>query len=100
MKKIVLFLLPVFLLFSFRKTNEPEAWIRVNQLGYTPGGVKVAVWCSKGAAPVDRFQLVDAASNQTIYEGKASKALGAYGPFSQTARLSFTGFQKPGRYKL
>ena len=24
-----------------------KAGLRINQLGYTPNGVKVAVWCSK-----------------------------------------------------
>ncbi len=40
----------VFILLSFTSINKkdsPSAWIRINQLGYTPGGVKVAVWCSK-----------------------------------------------------
>ena len=39
------------LLLSFTGVNEKSgssAWIRINQLGYTPAGVKVAVWCSKG----------------------------------------------------
>ena len=36
------------ILFAFT-TKQPEtnSWIRINQLGYQPGGVKVAVWCSK-----------------------------------------------------
>ncbi|HEU4901687.1 MAG TPA: glycoside hydrolase family 9 protein, partial [Flavisolibacter sp.] len=100
MNRGLLFFLPVIFFLSFRKTDDPDAWIRINQLGYKPGGIKVAVWCAKGAAPVERFQLLDAATGKVVYEGKASKAFGAYGPFSQTARLSFTAFQKPGNYRL
>lgn len=100
LKKVFLFFLPAILFLSFRKSDDPQAWIRINQLGYQPGGIKVAVWCSKRATPVERFQLLDSATGKVVYEGRASKAFGAYGPFTQTARLSFTGFQKPGKYRL
>jgi hypothetical protein len=75
-----------------------DTWIRINQLGYTPNGVKVAVWCSKSDAAIDSFQLVDAKTNKPVYTAKAGKAFGAYGPFSQTYRLNFSGFSKSGRY--
>jgi hypothetical protein len=100
MKRILLFILPVVLLFAFAKKEETQSWIRINQLGYTPGGWKVAVWCSKEAKAVDRFQLVDAATNKIVFEARTSKAFGAYGPFAQTCRLNFTDFKTPGRYKL
>ncbi len=35
------------------------AWIRINQLGYTPFGIKVAVWCSKENGKLVDFELVD-----------------------------------------
>ena len=60
----------------------------------------MAVWCAKGAATVDRFQLVDDATGKTVYEGKASRSFGAYGPFVQTCRLAFTAYKKPGNYRL
>ena len=66
------------LLLSFSGMNKEKAdtaWIRINQLGYTPAGVKVAVWCSKDQLAIDRWQLVDARSNKIVLSGKAGKAL-------------------------
>ena len=52
----------IILLFGFSGKREiASSWIRINQLGYQPGGVKVAVWCSKDQLAVSSWQLVDAA---------------------------------------
>src|SRR5882762_5538167 len=78
----------------------PSSWIRINQLGYLPGGTKVAVWCSKGATEINSFQLLDAGSAKVVFQGSPTKSFGAYGPFSQTTRIDFSKFSKPGRYFL
>src|SRR6187455_1219728 len=85
--------------FSGKKENG-AAWIRINQLGYQPGGVKVAVWCSKEQSAVSSWQLIDAKSKNIVASGTAGKPFGAYGPFKQTFRLNFSSFKKPGRYYL
>ena len=83
-----------------KKESPTTAWIRINQLGYTPDGVKVAVWCSKRQLAVSNWQLVDAKTKKIVSSGNAGKAFGAYGPFTQTYRLNFSSFKKPGRYYL
>jgi hypothetical protein len=75
-------------------------WIRINLAGYKPEGIKVAVWCSKGNAPLHMFQVVDATKDKVVFEGKAGEPFGAYGPFTQTYRLNFTSFRQPGKYFL
>ena len=118
MKKwLLLLLLPVF---SFAQNKETKSWIRINQLGYTPGGIKVAVWCSNQSAVGSRqltghsqqitilsrremilnWKLIDAGTNKIVANGNATKPFGAYGPFQQTCRLDFSLFKKPGRYYL
>jgi hypothetical protein len=88
------------ILFAFaQKQEETRSWIRINQLGYHPNGIKVAVWCSKDSITVERWQLVDVKLNKTVATGGA-KQFGAYGPFKQTCRLNFSSFKKPGRYYL
>ena len=94
------FLLTAVFIFSFRQKEESLAWIRINQLGYQPGGIKVAVWCSKQNAAITDFQLVETGTNKIAYEGKADKAFGAYGPFVQTYRLNFSPFRGRGKFKL
>lgn len=98
MKKwLFILLLPVL---SFNKKEEPQSWIRINQLGYTPGGVKVAVWCSKEEKELVYWELVYADTKKVAARGKTGKAFGVYGPFKQTYRLNFSHFKKPGRYYL
>ena len=99
MKKGLLFLL-LPLLFFWPK-EEPSAWIRINQLGYTPDGVKVAVSCGKEGATLPKtFSLVDAVTQKVVFTAGAGKDFGQYGPFAQTFRLNFSSFKKPGRYFL
>ncbi|HKO78887.1 MAG TPA: glycoside hydrolase family 9 protein, partial [Chitinophagaceae bacterium] len=96
-------LLIIFCLLSFtgiKKNDSPSAWIRINQLGYTPGGVKVAVWGSKEQFAVDSWQMIDVKTKKVATSGKAGKSFGAYGPFTQTYRLNFSFFKRPGRYYL
>ncbi len=103
MKKwFFIFLLPIL---AFTNKEEPTSWIRINQLGYTPGGVKVAIWCSKQESALRQAQdfhweLVDAVSKKIVASGKTGKAFSAYGPFKQTYRLNFSTFNKSGRYYL
>ena len=93
----------LLLLLSFSAMKEKQTystWIRINQLGYTPSGVKVAVWCSQEQLAIGNWQLVDAKSNRVVFSGRAGKGFGAYGPFIQTYRLNFSAFRKPGHYYL
>jgi len=95
------FTLAVIFLFAFTtKHEETNSWIRINQLGYQPGGVKVAVWCSKQGLVINNWELVDASSKKIVYSSKSGKAFGSYGPFKQTCRLNFSAYKKPGRYYL
>jgi len=91
----------VIILFAFT-TKQPEtnSWIRINQLGYQPSCVKVAVWCSKGDLGISSWELIDAVSKKIVYYSKPGKAFGAYGPFKKTYRLNFSSYKKPGKYYL
>ena len=91
-------LLPVAIL-SLTKADD-QSWIRINLLGYKPSNPKIAIWCSKEDKPIKTFQLVDAKTKKFVFTGSAGKAFGAYGPFTQTYRLNFSKFKKPGTYYL
>lgn len=95
-----LLLLSLAFLSPERKAPAENSWIRINLMGYPPAGLKVAVWCSKDTAAAHSFRLVDEGSGKTVFSGRAGQPMGAYGPFSQTARLDFSAFRRPGRYRL
>jgi endoglucanase len=97
---ISIFISFIILQFSFSKKEPAAAWIRINQLGYKPYGVKVAVWCAKETSNIKTFQLINAATKKIAFNDSARKAYSAYGPFTQTYRLNFSSFKKPGRYYL
>lgn len=96
----LLSVLLIFLPFTAAGGDTATAWIRINQLGYTPAGVKAAVWCAKAGHPSATFTLHDAASGKVVYKGRSTADFGAYGPFTHTKRLDFTGYRQPGSYYL
>lgn len=98
--KIILLVSSVGFIFSFTKKENPNQWIRINQLGYTPQGIKVAVWCSKEDISIRNFELIDSASGKMVFTNTAGKPFGAYGPFANTFRLNFSAIKTPGVYYL
>lgn len=96
-KFLIIFLLLISVLTA---KSAPRSWIRINLAGYTPDGIKVAVWGSRDETSITTFRLIDAATGKVAYEGKAGKPYGGYGPFKETYRLDFSAFKKPGRYTL
>ena len=99
MRLLFIFLFLRLHFFADAQTNESPEWIRINQLGYLPGSVKTAVWCSKDNKSIGYFELVDD-HEQVVYRRAVKKASGAYGPFQQTVRLDFSAFRKRGLYRI
>lgn len=80
--------------------QESGAWIRINNLGYLPGSIKVAVLGAKGSMDVESFALVDARTQRTVHTSKAVVSKGAYGPFASSYRLDFSDFDTEGTYYI
>lgn len=77
-----------------------SSWIRINQLGYLPNGSKVAVFGSKSVSTIASFQLINASTNQVVFQGAAGKNFGIYGPFKTSYRLNFSSVSISGKYYL
>lgn len=88
------------LLLATAQAQTVTAWIRINQLGYTPGSSKVAVLGSKVAITPTAFELVNTATQQVVFKGKVSTSFGKYGPFEDSYRLDFSAFKTQGSYFL
>ncbi|MGI8638082.1 MAG: glycoside hydrolase family 9 protein [Segetibacter sp.] len=100
MKLNILLTLSLFLVFITSNCQRTDAVIRINQLGYSPAGVKVAVFAGKTPVTVVDFELIDSASNHPVFKGRAGFQFGKYGPFQSTYRLDFSRFTKAGKYFL
>ena len=77
-----------------------QSWIRINQLGYTPTGIKSAVWCSKSDAIPSAVYLENVVTHKTVLVISNIESFGAYGPFLKTARSSNARFAKLANGKL
>jgi hypothetical protein len=80
--------------------SEGDPVIRINQLGYKPESIKVAVWASVTDRNITTFELIDASNNKIVFTGGAGNSLGSYGPFMQSYRLNFSSYKSAGRYYL
>ena len=81
-----------------RPTN--QNWIRINQLGYQPNSIKIAVLASKEKIECNNFAVYTADTDEQVWYSSRVKSTGAYGPFVKTFRLNFSEFIKEGKYYL
>jgi endoglucanase len=77
-----------------------QSHIRINQLGYTPQSVKVAVLVSRELLQTTRFDLYNALSGEKIYSSVKVKSYGPWGAFRSSCRLDFSEFNKDGAYYI
>jgi endoglucanase len=96
--KFALLIMAIGSFSSFKKNDTVTGWIRINQLEYTPGGIKVAV--SKDNVLPKDFQLVESGSSQVVFAATTGKPFGSYGPFTQSLRLNFSSYKNSGSYYL
>ena len=74
--------------------------IRINQLGYLPNSVKVAVFISDRNDEPASFQLIETLSGKTVFEGKTEAADAAMWGQKTSFRLNFSDFSRSGGYYL
>ena len=89
------FLTPIaiaFLLVVGCQQPEKKGWVRINQLGYLPNSIKVAVFGTKYDAKINSFAIYNADSNEEVFSSENVDAKGSYGPFSNSYRLDFSDF--------
>ena len=77
-----------------------DSWIRINQLGYLPGSVKVAVYISQDPGAEKSFTVYDALTERPAFRGTAEPVSGAEWGMASAARLDFTGLKTPGGYYI
>ncbi len=90
----------LFLFLPFFLLSQPKRWIRINQLGYLPRSVKVAVFISKEEEKPDTFFLIDTATGKAVFQGTSKSARASEWGMSSAYRLDFSEFEQPGTYYL
>ena len=92
----------LFAVFSFQLVNAQQvsSWIRVNQLGYLPNSVKVAVFLSKEGKADKVFTVHDSRTNAEVYKGEGKAANGSRWGMQHAFRLNFSSLSAEGEYYI
>ena len=77
-----------------------QSWIRINQLGYTPQSIKVAVVGCQEDREVTSFEVVDLLTEATVFRSKQVTTFPAYACFNKIFRLNFSGFEEEGTFYI
>ena len=93
---IILFL--VFL--SQIPANGQSAWVRINQLGYLPNSVKVAVFISKEEINNTGFQVKEQKTGRIVFNGEGGTANAERWGMKSAFRLNFSTLERPGEYYI
>ncbi len=98
MRKI---LLCISILFSmFDSLYAGDSWIRINQLGYLPNSVKVAVLISEEDVRIGQFQLRNAITKTVVYKGQTKEYDATDWGMKSAYRLDFSNFKGTGGYYI
>ena len=85
-------------LFQIGAAAQPNAVIRINQLGYLPDAPKVAVFCALQKSEIGTFVVTDERGT-TVLERRA-EAGKPFGPCLTTYRLDFSSVKRMGNYHI
>ncbi|MCB0595300.1 MAG: glycoside hydrolase family 9 protein [Lewinellaceae bacterium] len=75
-----------------------QSWIRINQLGYTPQSIKVAVLGCREDISVASFEVVDLLTEETVFQSRKISAFPTYACFNKIYRLDFSSFEDEGTF--
>jgi peptidoglycan/xylan/chitin deacetylase (PgdA/CDA1 family) len=75
-----------------------SAWIRINQLGYLPNSVKVAVFISSEEIKNGDFQVKDRKTDRILFSGEGIAANAGKWGMKSAFRLNFSTMETSGEY--
>ena len=76
-----------------------QSWVRVNQAGYLPTDIKVAVLISLDEAE-GSFEVCDAITDEVVFKGKGTSANASKWGMKKAYRLDFSSINKDGGYYI
>src|SRR5690554_4561734 len=90
----------LLILLCFLPAESANRVIRINQLGYLLGSVKVAVFLSYVPVEIKNFTLNDGLTGNEVYRGKAIPRNGTEWGMVTACRLNFSAYQGEGGYYI
>jgi endoglucanase len=81
-------------------TYAKDCWIRVNQLGYLPDSIKLAVLMSTEKLDLDQFQVREAITHTVVFEARTKTCAASTWGMKSAYRLDFSGLNNAGGYYI
>ncbi|HPS95747.1 MAG TPA: glycoside hydrolase family 9 protein [Bacteroidales bacterium] len=100
MKKLILVLLTAVMITPGWSAGRANSWIRVNQAGYLPGDIKVAVVLSLEEKASPLFEVFDAITGKPVFKGAGKMVNAAAWGMKSAYRLDFSKIEKQGGYYI
>lgn len=99
MKRVSIFFSFLFL-YCLSFEVQAQSWIRINQLGYLPNSIKVAVFISNEDQAILDFEVKDAVNNTIVFTNKGVPANAQRWGMKHAARMNFSKVTKDGEYYI
>ena len=96
LKKLLCNLMLFFLILPLKATEV----IRINQLGYLPHSVKVAVFLSTEKREISKFSVYDALTNKIVFTGETQIKNAKQWGMKTSYRLNFSALVNEGKYYI
>ncbi|MDR2682341.1 MAG: glycoside hydrolase family 9 protein [Dysgonamonadaceae bacterium] len=93
-------LLLFILVCSLSVSGQNSAWVRINQAGYLPQDVKVAVFISGNTHKSRAFQVKESKTNRVVHQGEGLAANAGRWGMKQALRLDFSALKTNGKYYI
>ncbi len=77
-----------------------EVYIRVNQLGFKPDGIKTGIVFSAGKLDGVEYYVLSAQGKEKVFTGTLLNSRGEWGKFGYNYEVDFSGVVSPGEYLL
>jgi len=95
----MIFALAALALVSCIKADPSKTWVRVNQVGYLPDDIKVAVLISLSEASPS-FSVINAETGKTVFKGRGTAADPSKWALKAAYRLNFSAVTDDGKYYI
>ena len=79
---------------------DAQTWVRVNQVGYLPKDVKVAVMISTEPGVSGKFEVRNAVTDKVVFKGEGRKADPSKWALGSAYRLDFSSITEEGGYYI
>ena len=99
MKKLLFTSLLLFLSFMAVDCNA-QSWIRINQAGYLPQDIKVAVFISLDSLTSDQFEVFDALTLKSVFKGNGKTVNAKVWGMKSAYRMDFSSIKTSGGYYI